>query len=93
MKSAPLVQITLQRGAHSLVRYRGVEARGVQSRVSVVLLLEALQRVSWPRGIYLFTTLDGMTAAQLAFARRLWDGLSAHAVCMNEPGSVIGRYQ
>jgi hypothetical protein len=70
-----------------------LEARGVQSRVSVVLLHEALQRVSWPRGIYVFTTLDGMTGEQIAFAKRLWNGLSAHAVCLNEPGRVIGRYQ
>jgi hypothetical protein len=67
LDKAPLVQITLQRGAHSLVRYRGLEARGVQSRVSVVLLHEALQRGSWPRGIYVFTTLDGMNIEIVAF--------------------------
>ncbi len=96
MKGAPLIQVTLQRGAHSLVRYRGLEARTLQKRVSVVRVEDFAGRLLWPRGVYVFTTLDSMTPAQLRAAKWLWGELSFRPTCfacLNDPSRVIGRYR
>lgn len=96
MEDAPIVQLTVPNGAHSLVRYRGKEARKVQSRVSVLQMGEVLDRTSWPRGVYVFTSLDGMNATQLGAARWLWNRLSSQPncfACLNDPSRVIGRYK
>ncbi len=96
MKDARLVQVTLERGSHSLVRYRGVEARAIQKRVSVVRVEDFVGRRLWPRGVYVFTTLDSMNPAQLRAAKWLWGELSARPscfVCLNDPSRVIGRYR
>jgi hypothetical protein len=96
VREAPIAQVTIPNGAHSLVRYKGMEARRVQSRVSVLQMGEVLDRVSWPRGVYLFTSLDGMNAAQLGVARWLWNRLSSQPscfACLNDPSRVFGRYR
>lgn len=78
------------------MRYRGPEAREVQSRVSVVLAEELLVEREWPRGLYVFTTLDSMNSTQRAAAQELWSFLSARPeayACLNDPGRCIGRYE
>src|SRR5690349_4831580 len=79
-----------------MVRYRGVEAREIQSRVSVMQIHEALERRSWPRGVYIFTTVDSMSPGQLAAARSLWSFLKSKPdcfACLNDPSRIIGRYR
>lgn len=89
-----LVQIALQRGAHAIVRHKDRYSRGVQSRTQVVPIGEILNKGTWPRGVYLFTSLDGMSPVQLKAARLLWSRLKARPDCftaLNEPGAVLGR--
>lgn len=95
MKDAPLVQVTLQRGCHSLVRYKGAEARNLKKRVQVVRVEDFIGRRRWPRGLYLFTTLDSMTPGQKAAARWLWRELGSRPDCfarLNDPDKTQGRY-
>jgi hypothetical protein len=96
MKDAPIVQLTIPNGANSLVRYKGLEARRVQSRVTVLQMGEVFDQRSWPRGVYVFTSLDGMNPSQLSAARWLWSRLSSQPscfACLNDASRVIGRYQ
>lgn len=96
MDAAPIVQVTLQRGSHSLVRYRGPEARRVQARVLVQRIEDLWGKREWPRGVYVFTTLDSMTPQQRAAATWLWDALAQRPdcfACLNDPHRVIGRYR
>ena len=96
MQDAPIVQVTIQRGAHSLVRYKGREARNVSRRTIFVRIEDVFGHQEWKRGIYPFTSLDGMTKEQLVAAKWLWSRLSERPDAfapLNKPGKVIGRFE
>ncbi len=95
MQSAPLVHLSLERGSFTCTRYCAPYWRFLRDRTTVVLLEKALERHSWPRGVYLFTCTDGMEPAQMALARALFARLkprTQECVVLNEPGRVLGRY-
>ena len=95
MRSAPLFHLTLERGSFTCTRYCASYWRELRDRTTVLLYEKALQRTSWPRGVYLMTCTDGMEPAQMNLATalhaRLMERPGSCAV-LNKPGRTLGRF-
>lgn len=95
MQSPPLVHLTLERGSFTCTRYCAPYWRHLRNRTTVQLYETALQRSSWPRGVYLLTCTDGMEPAQMALAKAIYAALKdrrEECAVLNQPGRVLGRY-
>jgi hypothetical protein len=96
MTDPPLIHLALERGSFTCTRYCGPYWRHLRDRTTVQLYENALDRSSWPRGVYLMTGTDGMEPAQMNLAKSLYSRLSAelHACAvLNRPGVLPTRYE
>jgi len=95
MESPPLVHMSLERGSFTCTRYCASYWRQLRDRTTVLLYEKALERTSWPRGVYLMTCTDGMEPAQMNLATALHARLKERpeaCVVLNRPGRTLGRF-